>query len=74
MEAESSKMGAARATRSRKKRKSDITAEENDTDYKEVHKIKRKRGTAGKLAVLVDLPIDILFEVSIFSYISWAFI
>ncbi|GLB43588.1 hypothetical protein LshimejAT787_1401000 [Lyophyllum shimeji] len=67
MEAESSTMGALRQTRAYKKRKSDATIadpEDDNDDSKEiVRKSAKKRRIAGRLAGLMDLPIDILFEI-----------
>ncbi|KAG5644160.1 hypothetical protein DXG03_009055 [Asterophora parasitica] len=66
-QAESSKTGAARSMRPRKKRKSDLGAGgpnlEEDLARKEIAKRAPKKRARGKLAGLVDLPIDVLFEV-----------
>ncbi|KAF8079174.1 hypothetical protein FPV67DRAFT_101100 [Lyophyllum atratum] len=73
MQAESSKMGASRPTRTRKKRKSDSTvAGDPEKDYEDskeiIRKAPKKRRATGKLAGLIDLPIDVLFE--IFSHLK----
>lgn len=73
MQPESSQMGAARQLRPRKKRKSNTRASEDpvvlpnenfvDHPKKVIRKTSKKR-VQGRLAGLVDLPIDVLFEVS----------
>ncbi|KAF5385100.1 hypothetical protein D9615_001049 [Tricholomella constricta] len=67
MEAESSKMGAARTLRPRKKRKSDTVATyiEQDPGYQETKILKKapRKRAKGRLAGLIDLPFDVLFEI-----------
>ncbi|KAG5638024.1 hypothetical protein H0H81_002225 [Sphagnurus paluster] len=66
MKAESSKMGASRSLRPRKKAKldADMDADSDYQESKEIQKIPKKRSNkAGKLAGLIDLPIDVLFEI-----------
>jgi hypothetical protein len=60
MEAESSKMAS---TRSRKKRKSEGNGDPPDPPHEDTKKPKPMRRRAAKLAGLLDLPLDILFEV-----------
>ena len=62
MEAESNKMRSARAFRPHKKRKSEVNEDESPKQL-EVKKPQRK---SGKLAGLISLPFDLLFEVSHF--------
>jgi hypothetical protein len=66
MVAESSKMGSARTSSAYKKRKSEI---EDDENLKQAlaeapTRKPQRKGNAGKLAGLVSLPLDVLFEVS----------
>lgn len=60
MEAESSRMAS---TRSRKKRKSEVNDDPPDSVHEDTKKPKPMRKRAAKLAGLLDLPLDILFEV-----------
>ena len=63
MNAESSKMGSRKSLRAPKKRKlqSEATAEDRDKEQAVVDAKHRRK--QGKLAVIVDLPIDVLYEV-----------
>lgn len=60
MEAESSRTAS---TRSRKKRKSEVNHDPPDPVHEDTKKPKPMRKRAAKLAGLLDLPLDILFEV-----------
>jgi hypothetical protein len=72
MAAESSKMGSARPTGARKKRKLDIKDDENPQQIEAQIRKTQRKGNAGKLAGLVGLPLDVLFEVghSMFGFIG----
>ncbi|RDB29356.1 hypothetical protein Hypma_016115 [Hypsizygus marmoreus] len=66
MDAESTTSGAARPSRARKKRKLDAStlgpdSEEHDLELSK--KPQKKRRKQGRLAALIDMPIDVLFEI-----------
>lgn len=68
MNAESSKMGAETARHSRNKRNAE--AIEQGSGDGEVEARRPKKARMGKLAGLLSLPLDILFEVSPSLWIS----
>lgn len=70
MEAESSKMATARPSRARKKLKIEIKYDEDPAPVEPKIRKPQRKGNTGKLAGLIDLPLDVLFEVSHFFSFS----
>jgi len=63
MDAESSKIGSRKSLRAPKKRKLQPGATAEDRDKEGAVVEARHKRKHGKLAVLMDLPIDVLYEV-----------
>lgn len=67
MEAESSKMASARISSIRKKPRLELMDDENSKQAEPAQTRKpHRKGNVGKLADLINLPLDLLFEVSHF--------
>jgi hypothetical protein len=64
MEAESSKMGSARISHIRKRPRLEVKDDESSTQAEAQTRRPHRKGNAGKLAGLISLPLDLLFEVS----------
>jgi hypothetical protein len=69
MEAESSKMAAARPSRVRKKPKIEMADNGDLAPVEPKIRKPQRKGNIGKLSGLIDLPLDVLFEVS-HSFVS----